>query len=42
LQQLVGYSGRDPGIAQRWFWLGWPAFLSVIAIFGLMFYKPDF
>lgn len=24
-----------------WFWLGWPAFLSVIAIFGLMITKPD-
>jgi len=29
-------------IMKRWFWLGWPAFLSVLAIFGLMFYKPDF
>lgn len=24
-----------------WFWLGWPAFLSVVAIFGLMIAKPD-
>ena len=23
-----------------WFWLGWPAFLSVIAIFWLMVHKP--
>lgn len=23
-----------------WFWLGWPAFLSVVAIFGLMITKP--
>jgi uncharacterized membrane protein len=25
-----------------WFWLGWPAFLSVIAIFWLMIDRPDF
>lgn len=24
-----------------WFWLGWPAFLSVVTIFGLMIAKPD-
>ena len=23
-----------------WFWLGWPAFLGVIAIFALMIWKP--
>jgi uncharacterized membrane protein len=23
-----------------WFWLGWPAFLGVIAIFALMIFKP--
>jgi uncharacterized membrane protein len=23
-----------------WFWLGWPAFLSVMAIFWLMVLKP--
>ena len=23
-----------------WFWLGWPAFLGVIAIFALMLWKP--
>lgn len=23
-----------------WFWLGWPAFISVIAIFWLMVHKP--
>ena len=26
----------------RWFALGWPAFLAVIAIFGLMIWKPQF
>ncbi len=25
-----------------WFVLGWPAFISVIAIFALMVFKPDF
>jgi uncharacterized membrane protein len=25
-----------------WFWLGWPAFLGVIAIFALMIWKPNF
>jgi len=24
-----------------WFWLGWPAFLGVIAIFALMIWKPQ-
>jgi uncharacterized membrane protein len=23
-----------------WFWLSWPAFLGVIAIFALMVWKP--
>jgi len=23
-----------------WFWLGWPAFLSVVVIFALMVFKP--
>ena len=23
-----------------WFWLGWPAFISVVAIFWLMVMKP--
>jgi uncharacterized membrane protein len=27
---------------QLWFALGWPAFLSLIAVFGLMVFKPDF
>jgi uncharacterized membrane protein len=25
-----------------WFWLGWPAFLSLLAIFALMIAKPQF
>jgi uncharacterized membrane protein len=24
-----------------WFWLGWPAFISLLTIFGLMVCKPD-
>jgi len=27
-------------VMRWWFWLGWPAFLSVIAIFWLMVHKP--
>lgn len=27
-------------VMRWWFWLGWPAFLSVIAIFWLMVLKP--
>lgn len=27
-------------LARVWFWLGWPAFLSVLAIFWLMIAKP--
>jgi uncharacterized membrane protein len=23
-----------------WFWLGWPAFVAVLAIFALMIWKP--
>ena len=26
--------------ARAWFWLGWPAFLAVIAIFWLMVFRP--
>jgi len=29
-------------IMRRWFWLGWPAFLSVLAIYLLMVFKPAF
>ena len=25
---------------RAWFWLGWPAFLGVVAIFALMIFKP--
>lgn len=27
-------------VMRWWFWLGWPAFISVIAIFWLMVHKP--
>ena len=27
-------------LSRIWFWLGWPAFLSVLAIFWLMIAKP--
>ena len=27
-------------VMRWWFWLGWPAFLSVLAIFWLMVMKP--
>jgi uncharacterized membrane protein len=26
---------------RAWFWLGWPAFIGVIAIFALMLWKPQ-
>lgn len=29
-------------IMRIWFWLGWPAFVAVIAILGLMVLKPAF
>lgn len=43
-EQAVG-SGALPGEEYRrlmrwWFWLGWPAFASVVAIFWLMVMKP--
>lgn len=27
---------------RAWFWLGWPAFIALIAVFWLMVAKPDF
>jgi len=27
-------------LSRAWFWLGWPAFLSVLLIFWLMIAKP--
>ena len=27
--------------ARLWFWLGIPAFLSMLAIYGLMIFKPS-
>jgi uncharacterized membrane protein len=36
-----GELGSDYARVMRWwFWLGWPAFLSVVAIFWLMVAKP--
>jgi len=32
---------RYQRLYSAWFWLGWPAFLSVIAIFILMLWKPS-
>jgi uncharacterized membrane protein len=31
---------RYHGYFKIWFWLGWPAFIGVIAIFALMLWKP--
>jgi uncharacterized membrane protein len=31
---------RYDHLFRLWFWLGWPAFLSVIAILALMIWKP--
>jgi uncharacterized membrane protein len=31
---------RYDRLFRLWFWLGWPAFLSVIAILALMIWKP--
>lgn len=28
-------------LMRHWFWLGWPAFLAVLAIYGLMVAKPS-
>lgn len=39
-----GASALPPGAARlmrRWLWLGWPAFLAVLAIYGLMIGKPS-
>ena len=33
-------SPRYHALARVWFWLGWPAFLSMLAIFWLMIAKP--
>lgn len=32
---------RYHDLMRIWFWLGWPAFLSLVAIFWLMVAKPD-
>jgi uncharacterized membrane protein len=31
---------RYDNLFRTWFWLGWPAFLGVVAIFALMLWKP--
>jgi uncharacterized membrane protein len=31
---------RYHGLFAVWFWLGWPAFIGVLAIFALMVWKP--
>lgn len=49
IRRLAAAAARDgtrlPAAYDRlfavWFWLGWPAFLSVIAIFVLMIWKPQ-
>lgn len=48
LQRLAADAARAGGdlparyhrLFRAWFWLGWPAFLGVIAIFALMIWKP--
>ena len=37
----VGLPERYYRLFRLWFWLGWPAFLSVMAILGLMLWKPE-
>lgn len=37
----AGLSGTYDRLFRLWFWLGWPAFLSVLAIFALMIWKPE-
>ena len=49
LRNLAAAAARDgTALPERyhrlfriWFWLGWPAFLGVIAIFALMIFKPN-
>ena len=49
LRNLAAAAARDgTALPERyhrlfrvWFWLGWPAFLGVIAIFALMIFKPS-
>ena len=48
LRNLAAQAARDGAplpkryhkLFRVWFWLGWPAFLGVIAIFALMIWKP--
>ena len=49
LRNLAAEAARDQtALPERyhqlfrvWFWLGWPAFLGVVAIFALMIFKPQ-
>jgi uncharacterized membrane protein len=48
LRKLAAQAGHESGVLPEryfklfriWFWLGWPAFAGVIAIFALMIWKP--
>ena len=47
LRNLAAQAARNTPLPPRyhqlfrvWFWLGWPAFIGVIAIFALMIWKP--
>ena len=48
LRKLAAAAARDGAalparyfvLFRIWFWLGWPAFLGVVAIFALMIWKP--
>ena len=33
---------RYAGYAAAWFWLGWPAFIAIIAIYIVMIWHPEF
>jgi len=43
-RQAIGSDGPLPPLFDRymrvWFWLGWPAFLSLIGVFAMMVTKP--
>ena len=41
LAEQVDLPERFYQLYRRWFWLGWPAFFSMVVIFWLMVYKPS-